>query len=144
MVRVKLVKEKNWSSSLQDYEYTEEGEYVGKEYDAFKTKRMVDDKEEITYHLDFGDGIYFADAVQVEELDPSLDYRDEDGVLKSIREKVEMQPPQPIRVFTQTKKILLVEDGSVDIDNLEEWCNNQNIKLVVYRSGANKPEIIEI
>ena len=42
MVRVKLVKEKVWSNKLQDWEYTEEGENVGKEFDAFKTKRMVD------------------------------------------------------------------------------------------------------
>ena len=77
MVRVKLVKEKTWSNSLQTWEYTEEGENVGKVFDAFKTKIMLDDKENITYHLDMGDGLYFADPVQVEELDPSLDYSDE-------------------------------------------------------------------
>lgn len=140
MVRVKLVKEKNWSSSLQDYEYTEEGEYVGKEYDAFKTKRMVNDKEEIVYHLDFGDGIYFADAIQVEELDPSLDYSNEEGVLKSIRENVEMQSPQWTVVKAQPKKVLLIEDGSVNAD----YVDGLGIPCIYYRQGSPKPEIIEI
>lgn len=139
MVRVKLVKEKNWSSSLQDYEYTDEGEYVGKEYDAFKTKRMVDDKVEITYHLDFGNGIYFADAVQVEELDPSLDYSVEQETERLIRQKIESQP-QFIRVSTQPKKVLLIEDGSVNADYVESL----GIPCIYYRQGSPKPEIIEI
>jgi hypothetical protein len=140
MVRVKLVKEKIWSQELQDWKYTEEGVNVGKEFDAFKTKRMVDDKEVIEYHLDWGDGIYWADAVQVEELDASLDYSNEEGVLKSIREKVEMQSPQFTRVSTQPKKILLIEDGSVNAD----YVDSLDIPCIYYRQGSPKPEIIEI
>lgn len=138
MVRVKLVKEKNWSNSLQDYEYKEEGEYVGKEFDAFKIKRMVNDKEEITYYLDMGDGIYFADAVQVEELDPSLDYSDEVGTETPIRTHIESQP-HFTRVSTQPQKVLLVEEGSVDFSALEDL----GIPYICYRRGC-KPEIIEI
>lgn len=144
MVRVKLVKDKTWSSEKNDYVYTEEGEFVGKEYEAFETNSIQDGKNCKRYFLDFGDGCYIADEVQVEVLDASLDYSNEEGVLKSIRENVEMQSPQWTVVKAQPKKVLLVEDGSVDIDDLEEWCDNQNFKLIVYRSGANKPEIIEI
>ena len=138
MVRVKLVKEKVWSNELQDWEYTEEGENVGKEFDAFKTKRMVDDKEEISYSLDMGDGIYWADAVQVEELDPSLDYRDEVGTESPIRKMVESQQ-YFTRVSTQPQKVLLVEEGAVDMSVLESI----NIPYICYRRGC-KPEIIEI
>ena len=41
-----------------------------------------------------------------------------------------------------TRKILLVEDGSVNEDDLEEWCKQNGIKLIVYRQGANKPEFL--
>lgn len=37
----------------------------------------------------------------------------------------------------QDDKILLVEDGSVDIDHIE---NELGIKCIVYRQGANKPQ----
>ena len=37
---------------------------------------------------------------------------------------------------------IAVEDGSVDIDTLEEEGLNPNGKVLVYRQGANKPEII--
>lgn len=37
---------------------------------------------------------------------------------------------------------LLVEDGSVDIDALEEDGLNPNGKVLCYRQGANKPEIM--
>ena len=138
MVRVKLVKEKVWSHETHDWEYTEEGEYIGKVFDAFKIKNMVDDKEKITYNLDFGDGIYFADAIQVEELDPSLDYSDEVGTESPIRTIVESQP-RFTRVSTQPQKVLLFEDGSVDFSVLEDL----GIPYICYRRGC-KPEIIEI
>ena len=38
-------------------------------------------------------------------------------------------------------KILLVEDGSVDVDYIAE---NFDIKCIVYRQGANKPEWLEV
>ena len=38
------------------------------------------------------------------------------------------------------EKILLVEDGSVDVDYIEE---DLGIKCIVYRQGANKPEWLE-
>ena len=50
----------------------------------------------------------------------------------------EEQKPEP------TKKVLLVEDGSVNEDDLGEWCKQNGIKLIVYRQGAAKPEFLDI
>lgn len=46
----------------------------------------------------------------------------------------------------QTKwKLLLVEDGSIDIDALQKFFDEQGmkIKIVIYRQGAPKPELKE-
>lgn len=50
------------------------------------------------------------------------------------------------KLFTKRKeqedyKILLVEDGSIDIDGLEQFIDEHNlkIKIVVYRSGSVPP-----
>ena len=48
-------------------------------------------------------------------------------------------PEKPI-----DEKILLVQDGSVDIDALEEWSEGRGIHVVVYRNGANKPEFLNL
>lgn len=43
-------------------------------------------------------------------------------------------------------KIMLVEEGSVCCDELQEFFYNNDlkIKVVVYRCGARKPELLEI
>ena len=51
---------------------------------------------------------------------------------------IEAQTAEP------TKKVLLVEDGSVDVDELDAWCDQNGIKFIVYRQGANKPEFLNI
>lgn len=40
-------------------------------------------------------------------------------------------------------KLLLVEDGSVDVDELQRFFDEQDmkIKIVIYRQGAPKPEL---
>lgn len=43
--------------------------------------------------------------------------------------------------FVQNK-ILLVEDGSIDIDKEEEILNKMGYHIVIYRQGANKPKIL--
>ena len=40
-----------------------------------------------------------------------------------------------------TRKILLIEDGSVDGNNIEEL-SDMNYKVVVYRQGANLPTLL--
>lgn len=42
------------------------------------------------------------------------------------------------------KKFLLVEDGSIDTDNLENWAEVQGIQIITYRQGSNKPELKEV
>ena len=43
----------------------------------------------------------------------------------------------------QKWKYLLVEDGSIDVDELEQFFeeNNQKIKIIIYRQGSIKPKI---
>lgn len=43
----------------------------------------------------------------------------------------------------QKWKYLLVEDGSIDVDELQNFFdeNNQKIKIIIYRQGSIKPEI---
>lgn len=43
----------------------------------------------------------------------------------------------------KNRKYLIVEDGSVDVDKLEEELLLDNIKLIVYRQGTNKPQFLE-
>ena len=42
-------------------------------------------------------------------------------------------------------KLLLVEDGSIDIDELQRFFDEQHmkIKIVIYRQGSPKPELKE-
>ena len=44
---------------------------------------------------------------------------------------------------TEKWKYWLIEDGSVDTDELQQFIdeNNLKIKIVVYRQGAAKPEL---
>ena len=44
---------------------------------------------------------------------------------------------------TEKWKYWLIEDGSVDIDELQQFIdeNNLKIKIIVYRQGAIKPEL---
>lgn len=43
----------------------------------------------------------------------------------------------------QEYKILLVEDGSVDVDDLEMFIDEHNlkIKVVIYRAGSMPPKV---
>lgn len=45
----------------------------------------------------------------------------------------------------QCWKILLVEDGSIDVDELEQFIEDHdlNVKLVVYRAGSMPPKYLE-
>lgn len=44
---------------------------------------------------------------------------------------------------TEKWKYWLIEDGSVDTDELQQFINENNlkIKIIVYRQGAIKPEL---
>ena len=49
------------------------------------------------------------------------------------------RPKKPRR--TEDYKILLVEDGSIDVDDLEQFIDEHDlkIKIVVYRAGSVPP-----
>lgn len=44
---------------------------------------------------------------------------------------------------TEKWKYWLIEGGSVDVDELQDFIyeNNLKIKIIVYRQGATKPEL---
>ena len=47
---------------------------------------------------------------------------------------------------TKKWKYWLIEDGSVDVDDLQQFIdeNNLKIKIIVYRQGSLKPELNNI
>lgn len=108
---------------INKVEYPEEEKYIGGVYEAFKIK--------------LPDGRY--DYVTYVEEDRLIGVKPENCEIISdeTTSSVVLETTQ-----SQQNKILLVEDGSVDIDDLEEWCEEQGIKLVVYRNGGNKPEFL--
>lgn len=44
---------------------------------------------------------------------------------------------------TEKWKYWLIEDGSVDVDELQEFIDKKNlkIKIIIYRQGSTKPEL---
>jgi hypothetical protein len=62
-----------------------------------------------------------------------------DGV-KTVSQSRNRKPKQPYTKF------LFCEDGSVDTDSLEKDLRKHNpeIKVVVYRQGANAPQLVDI
>ena len=47
------------------------------------------------------------------------------------------------KVKAEKWKYWLIEDGSLDVDELQQFIdeNNLKIKIIVYRQGAAKPEL---
>ena len=47
---------------------------------------------------------------------------------------------------TEKWKCWLIEDGSVDVDDLQQFIdeNNLKIKIIIYRQGSIKPELNNI
>lgn len=112
MVKVKIIKN-NPSNEF--------GEYIDNVYEAF-----IDNHFGEGYCVDFLDKIIYVPKEYCEEV------TDNDNQTKNIATPNEK---------TDSSKILLVEDGSVDVDYIE---NELDIKCIVYRQGANKPEWLEL
>lgn len=98
---------------IKDNEQCHYSEYVN---DGFIYEAFID-YENNMYCVNFYKEIMFVEKDCVEEIE-------EQGVNNEI--------PKP-----KYNKILLVEDGSVDVDAIEE---DLGIKCIVYRHGAKKPE----
>ena len=43
----------------------------------------------------------------------------------------------------EPRDILLVEDGSIDLEKEQQNLNKMGYKVIVYRQGSNKPEILK-
>lgn len=112
---------------INKVEWPEEEQYLGHTCEAFEMI-FSDGRHEYATHVD-ADRII---GIKPENCDVISAV--EEGRLAAIEE----QTVEP------TKKILLVEDGSVDVDELDAWCDQNGIKMIVYRQGANKPEFLNI
>lgn len=118
MVKVKIL---NTDEGLPDYS-------VGKTFDALKFTEL---SGYIRYYIKIdGFGSPYIASISCEEV---VEEEPTQGEIDDSTEG-ETKPNK--------NKILLVEDGSVDVDDLEEWCDEQGIKLVVYRQNSNKPEFL--
>lgn len=122
MVRVKIIKLPEGIS--EDDEYIK----LGQVYEAFELRdeKCWDDFYKHFYALNIGVGIFHISPENVEIIE------EEPTVEVIADEKVQ-------KVLNGKPRILMVEDGSVDVDALEEWCEENNIKLIVYRNGATPP-----
>ena len=122
MVRVKIIK-------LPEY-ISEDDKYVklGQIYEAFELgdEDCGDDFYKHFYGLNIGVGVFqiSPENVEIIEEEPTVEVIADERVQKVLNGKT---------------RILMVEDGSVDVDALDEWCEQNNIKLIVYRNGANPP-----
>lgn len=122
MVRVKIIK-------LPEY-ISEDDKYVklGQIYEAFELgdEECGDDFYKHFYCLNIGVGVFriSPENVKIIEEEPTVEVIADGQVQKVLNGKT---------------RILMVEDGSVDVDDLEEWCEQNNIKLIVYRNGSTPP-----
>ena len=121
MVKVKVIK---LNDDFCGIATEEEKSRIGNEYEAFPINDKWATKEEYKelYALNLETHIWFVP-----------------------KECCEIIEDSPISVSDMPKshykrKLLLVEDGSVDIDQIEE---DFGIDCIVYRQGANKPEWLE-
>ena len=108
--------------------YEPEKERIGKVYEALKFKSNYEEDENYKdyYALNLGDSIWFMPSICCEVVEePTIEEFKESLKTKQL----ELIPNTPDR-------FLLVEDGSVDTNHLEEL----GINYILYRSGANKPE----
>lgn len=112
MVKVKIIKNPNVDRKEGD-------KYVGNIYEAFRDNRF-----EEGYCVNLLDDIWFIPKECCEEVNEDF---------KVVSQSENSSKPKH-------DKILLVEDGSVDVDYIAE---NFDIKCIVYRQGANKPEWLE-
>ena len=94
---------------IKDNTNNDIGKYIGNVYEAF----IDNNSFEKGYCVNFLDKVWFVPKECCEEVDKN--------------EK------------TNCDKILLVEDGSVDVDYIVE---ELGIKCIIYRQGSNKPEFL--
>lgn len=123
MVKVKLVK---LTDEMLEYCGDYEKFQVGKTFEALEIhNERNEENHKHQYVLNMGDHVWF---VPMEICEVVERFGQVTQVANTQNQEVPVKP---------TSRILLVEDGSVDIDHIEE---DLGIDCIVYRSGANKPE----
>ena len=115
MVKVKIIKDDRISSYK---------EYIGNTYEAFIDNNSYTEG----YCVNFLDRISFVEKEFCEEINEGVEQNEKYEYIALPNEKINCE------------KILLVEDGSVDVDYIAE---DLGIKCIVYKQGANKPEWLE-
>ena len=104
----------------------EEQEMVGKVFEALKFKdEWAEEGYKDAYALGLENCVYFIPTQFCEVV--------EEG---TINEPVNESKPDNEKKTRSTNRILLVEDGSVDVDHIE---NELGIPCIVYRQGAKLP-----
>lgn len=123
MVKVKLVK---LTDEMLEYCGDYEKSQVGRTFEAFEIYiERNEEKYKYQYALNMKDHIWF---VPMEICEVVERFGEATQLVNAQSQQVTLKP---------TNRILLVEDGSVDIDHIEE---DLGIDCIIYRSGANKPE----
>lgn len=122
MVKVKLVK---LTDEMLVFASDEEKARVGNTYEAFFIKDEYQQREDYQemYALNLGNNIWFVPIECCE-------------VLYDTNERTISVADDHKTPTAPTDRILLVEEGSVDIDKIEEL----GITCIAYRQGSNKPE----
>lgn len=65
--------------------------------------------------------------------------------IEMVFENKKKEDEERAKAEIRVEKVIFVEDGSIDIEKLEEmFTNNPTIKIVVYRQGAQMPIIKNI
>ena len=127
MVKVKIVE--------LPYGIAEDDKYIklGQVYEAFELRdeECGDDFYKHFYALNIGVGVFQISPENIEVVE------EENIVAKMIEE--DKHNPQFQIQKTPAQKILLVADGSVDTDHLDEL----GINYIIYRESSPKPEFIE-
>jgi hypothetical protein len=128
MVKVKFVKlTEEMKLYLDEDSIAKEEQKIGTIYEAFEiNSEYQDEYHQHQYALNMGDGVWFVPVESCEVVE----------TFDRPTEETSNTQSQATPTITPSR-ILLVEDGSVDIDHIEE---DLGIDCIVYRSGANKPE----
>lgn len=66
--------------------------------------------------------------------------------IKAILDNIKKIEEEETNKYRPYKQLLLVEDGSVDLDKLKEEfeVKNPEIKIITYVHGMNKPQLVNV
>lgn len=102
-----------------------EKQMIGKVYEALKFNDDYDTEYKEKYALGLENGVYFIPINCCEVI--------EQPAMANVAMEQEHRIPY-------TNRVLLVEDGSVDIDYIE---NELDIRCIIYRNGATPPRWLD-